>query len=347
MSDTTKTQDQTFPLFPKLPKEIRLMIWKLTLPGPRTVHLQQRKLKTTIGEWEDQSGLSWPVFPEEHENRGENGEPNSAQRWFHRRVMRKAIQRALGMPYPHKKSSIYREASLLGLHSQSPPLETPAVCREAYKFAGYIKMFSTLGSVAETWFNPQIDTLYIHVDNFGVYDFLTCGYDIFDPFPVTDGENLGSVKKLALYWDVIVEPMMSRDPEIWSSIPSHVIALLELFSGLEELTIVLKHHEEDSEKGQGQEISFWNPVDLDRMFATMNSLISDPLFIATCEVAWLNTWKEDLEEIWLKKYKDRFEEGKEVGLPSIVQKIAVTEGVRKRYYDGFRKLGEKCLSRGR
>ena len=78
------------------------MIWELTLPGPRTVHLQQRKLKTTIGEWEDQSGLSWPLFREEHETRGENGKPNSAQRWFHRRVMRSGIQRALGMPCPSK-----------------------------------------------------------------------------------------------------------------------------------------------------------------------------------------------------------------------------------------------------
>jgi hypothetical protein len=208
-------------------------------------------------------------------------------------------------------------------------------------------MFSTPSSVAETWFNPQIDTLYIKLDNFGVYDLLMGGYDIFDPFPVTDGENLRRVKKVALYWHVIVGRIRSRDPEIWSFLPNHVIGLLKLFSGLEELTIVLNHHEEDSEKGQGQEISFWNPVDLDRMFATMDSLTSDPLFIATCEVAWLDTGSEDLEEIWLKKYKDRFEEGTEVELPSIVQKIAVTEGVRKRYYEGFRKLGEKCLSRGR
>ena len=207
-------------------------------------------------------------------------------------------------------------------------------------------MFSTPGSVAETWFNPQIDTLYIQLDHFGVYDFLNCGYDIFDPFPVTDGENLGRVKKLALYWDAMVGPIMSRDPNFWLSIPGHVIALLKLFSGLKELTIVLNHHEEDSEIGQGQEISFWNPVDLDGMFADMDSMISDPLFIAAREVASLDAGIEDLGEVWLEKYKDKLEEGTEVGLTSIVQKIAVTEGVRKRYYDGFRKLGEKCLSRG-
>jgi hypothetical protein len=66
-------------------------------------------------------------------------------------------------------------------------------------------MFSTPGSMAETWFNPQIDSLYIQLDKFGVYDDLIWRFDIFDPFPATDGENLGRVKKLALYWD------MSRD----------------------------------------------------------------------------------------------------------------------------------------
>lgn len=129
MSDNTKNQDQTFPFFPNLPTEIHLMIWELTLPGPRIVHLQQRRLKTTIGEWEDQSGLSWPLFPGD-------GKRGPGHRGVHRHAMRSGIQRALGMPYPHKKSSMYREAGFLGLHFQSPPLETPAVCREAYEFAG-------------------------------------------------------------------------------------------------------------------------------------------------------------------------------------------------------------------
>lgn len=121
--------------------------------------------------------------------------------------------------------------------------------------------------------------------------------------------------------------------------------MLKLFSGLEELTIILKHHEEDSEKGQGQDISFWNPVDIDRTFAIMDSLISDPLFIAPREVAWLDMGIEDLEEVLLETYKYEFEEGTEVRLPSVVQKIAVTEGVRKRLDDGFRKLGEVLRER--
>ncbi|PMD23037.1 hypothetical protein NA56DRAFT_644614 [Hyaloscypha hepaticicola] len=307
MSDNTKNQDQTFPLFPKLPKEIRLMIWELTLPGPRIVHLQQRKLKTTIGEWEDESGLSWPLFPGD-------GEQNSGHRKMYRGAMRSGIRCALGMPDPSRKSSMYREASFLGLHSQTPPPETFAVCQEAFELgAGYIKMFSTTCSVAETWFNPEIDTLYIRLDDFWVYDDLIWRFDIFDPFPVTDVENLGRVKKLALYWD------MSRD----------------------SVSIVTKHHEEDFEKGQGQEIIFWNPVDIDGTFADINSLISDPLSNATPEVPLLDTWVQDLE-VLLEAYKSEFEEGTEVRLPSIVQKIAVTEGVWKRLKDGFGKL-EKVL----
>lgn len=194
-------------------------------------------------------------------------------------------------------------------------------------------MFSTTCSVAETWFNPEIDTLYIRLDDFWVYDDLIWRFDIFDPFPVTDVENLGRVKKLALYWD------MSRDSV--STIQDHVKGLLKLFSGLERLTIVTKHHEEDFEKGQGQEIIFWNPVDIDGTFADIDSLISDPLSIATPEVPLLDKWVQDLE-VLLEPYKSEFEEGTEVRLPSIVQKIAVTEGVWKRLKDGFGKL-EKVL----
>jgi hypothetical protein len=253
------------------------------------------------------------------------------------------------MPRSYRNFPIYREASFLGLHSQSSPLETLAVCREAYhryEFAGYIKMFSTPGSVAETWFNPQNDTLYIQLDNFRVYNLEVGGFDIFDSFPVTDGENLGRVKKLALYWDVILESIMSRDHESWYLVKDYVYALLKLFSGLEDLIIVLKHHEEDSEKSQVQEISFWNPVDVDYTFATIDSQISDPLFIATREVAWLDARIEDFEEVLLEKYMDEFEEGAEVRVPSVVQKIAVTGGVRKRLQDGFRKL-EKVLEERR
>lgn len=41
-----------FKLFPKLPVEIRVMIWRLCLPGPRVVDIRMRKksIPTTIGE---------------------------------------------------------------------------------------------------------------------------------------------------------------------------------------------------------------------------------------------------------------------------------------------------------
>jgi hypothetical protein len=77
----------------------------------------------------------------------------------------------------------------------------------------------------------------------------------------------------------------------------------------------------------------------------MDSLISVPLFIAPREIAWLDMGIEDLEEVLLEMNKYEFEEGMEVRLLSVVQKIAVTEGVRKRLDDGFRKLGEVLRER--
>jgi hypothetical protein len=51
MADTYS--GRTFTKFPKLPKEIRLMIWKAALPGPRVVTIRLAPLKFTIGEWNE------------------------------------------------------------------------------------------------------------------------------------------------------------------------------------------------------------------------------------------------------------------------------------------------------
>ena len=37
------------------------MIWEHALPGPRVVNLRQKKLKKTIGEWETETGYTWPL----------------------------------------------------------------------------------------------------------------------------------------------------------------------------------------------------------------------------------------------------------------------------------------------
>jgi hypothetical protein len=41
----------SFPLFPKLPREIRLVIWEFAVPGPRIVPLVQRVVKAVEEEW--------------------------------------------------------------------------------------------------------------------------------------------------------------------------------------------------------------------------------------------------------------------------------------------------------
>ncbi|KAF8855191.1 hypothetical protein BDZ45DRAFT_676367 [Acephala macrosclerotiorum] len=50
-SSLSQTPLMTFTLFPELPIEIRLMIWRLSLPGLRIVHIRQNRLKEPEGEW--------------------------------------------------------------------------------------------------------------------------------------------------------------------------------------------------------------------------------------------------------------------------------------------------------
>jgi len=41
----------TFRFFPRLPKEIRFMIWELSLPGPQIVHLEISRSYVRMGPW--------------------------------------------------------------------------------------------------------------------------------------------------------------------------------------------------------------------------------------------------------------------------------------------------------
>jgi hypothetical protein len=72
-----------FHSFPKLPKEIRLMIWELQLPGPRIVHLELKQFKVAKSSWlleyemlygrryysggmeHDYKDYTWPNYPPE------------------------------------------------------------------------------------------------------------------------------------------------------------------------------------------------------------------------------------------------------------------------------------------
>jgi len=358
MDGPYKPEEPTFPQFPKFPKEIRLMIWNAALPGPRVVDIRQRKLKITIGEWEQKSGRSWPVFPGEmdvgEEAAGATGKKHiegvseeaagtlfHLSRKFQRRVMRSRINDALGALSFNSDS--YREANFLGLYSECPPPEILPVCREAFDVASraYPSVFSGPGSFGQTWFNGDFDTLYIRSDKYWVYPLGGPILDINDGFPVLDTENMRKVSKLAILWDLEPTPHLgpgSRPPvEDWTA------PVLKLFGGVEELILILRHYEDDTEQDCSN-VSFIDPIDVDKALEIYNKIISDPTSEDSLDVPLLDMGIGELDMELLEEYRQNFGEGNPSwAMPKFVQKIAVTEDVKKKL-DDARTRAEMALN---
>jgi hypothetical protein len=134
----------TFPKFSRLPIEIRLMIWKAALPGPRVLDMRLLSLKKTRSEWD-------------HEN--EKGGGNSFL-WE---------KYSSGVGSPGEICSISNDHKpdgnppLFGIRSQCKNPAILFVNKEAHSVAAkrYEKVFSNDESLPETYFDFENDTLYI------------------------------------------------------------------------------------------------------------------------------------------------------------------------------------------
>jgi hypothetical protein len=340
-------EGREFPQFPKLPEEIRIMIWEAALPA-RVVNIRQRKLKLTIGEWEQKSGRSWPVFPGEmtavKDVRGEvqREDPDEASeeaakttlditRRFQQRVMRGRINNALGEPEFY--SDRYREANFLGLYSDCPPPEILQVCREAFKVAtrSCLRVFSGPASFAETWFDGDLDTLYIRFDTYWAYPLQGPLLDINDGFPVLDAENMLKISKLAILWDL--EPNPHLGPGIRPLVEDWTTPVLKLFGGVEELVLVLKHYQDVAEGGNSK-VYFIDPIDVDKALEIYNNIIPDPVSEDELAIPLLDMGIGNLDMVLLEEYRQNFGQGNPTwAMPKFVQKIAITEGVKKKLND--------------
>jgi hypothetical protein len=353
MTESNQSEAGEFPQFSKLPQEIRLLIWNAALPESRVVDIRQRKLKITIGEWEQKSGRSWPIFPGEMDAGEEvtevggagaisrngveevpeeaGGAPYYLSRRFQRRVMRGRINDALEAP--NFVSDMYREAKFLGLYSQCPPPEILPVCREAFDVASrsYPRAFSGPGSFGQTWFNGDFDTLYLRFDKYWVYSLGGPILDINDGFPVLDTENMRKVSKLAILWDL--EPNPNLGPGVRPLVEDWTAPVLKLFGGVEELTLVLRHYQSDREQDSSN-VSFIDPIDVDKALEIYNKIISDPKSEVGLDVPSLDMGIGELDMELLEEYRQNFGEGNpRWTMPKFVQRITVTEGVKKKLDD--------------
>lgn len=162
------TQPSTFSQFPKLPTEIRLMTWKAALPGPRIVEINIGKLKHNLEDrevedanTEESTNSIWERFlrfddQEVEEVRSMEGEPALDQ---------KAVDGAR----PTEIETAPAEAPVfLGIRSSCVPPAVLFVNREAHEVAAkyFEKAFPYEVALAQTWFDFDLDTLYIRYDKF-------------------------------------------------------------------------------------------------------------------------------------------------------------------------------------
>ena len=258
--------ERTFTVFPKLPQEIRLMIWEFALPGPRVVNIRQRRIKKTIGEWESESGKQWPIprggsesepdSPTDNEQEYQRKSyPNSSENARFRCDERDALASCLGAKIYKCNDKLYKQAHLTGVISEQP-FPIPYVCRESYEVVSksYARCFRCLGSVASTWFNFDNDTLYLRCDTFSSYrkyqsDMDTFTDDLGGGHRLMDTENLRKVKKLA----ILVEKRQLEEPEL--------AAVLEAFGNVEELSLVVDHRQD---VGDEDELLITEPIDYEK-----------------------------------------------------------------------------------
>ncbi|CZR63022.1 uncharacterized protein PAC_12919 [Phialocephala subalpina] len=207
MSSIDCSRAGEFVYFPRLPLEIRLMIWELALPGPRVVSIKQKPLKRTIGEWEDENNRTWPVLdrelvPGQKEQEGGNRAVENIT--TKRRAKREKKARQWVAVSSKLETVEYRKAPMYGMACETPAPNILLACRESYAVVSklYERCFSCPLSIPEAYFNFKLDTLYIQYDNMSWHyrnngvesDFL----DLWDGFSFGDFDNIGRVERLAV-----------------------------------------------------------------------------------------------------------------------------------------------------
>lgn len=254
----------TFPIFERLPIEVRLMIWEFALPGPRIVHLTKRALRTDDDpDWwkrvrsdKKMPGLGFPLVDEDSEygefplKFGDIGKLEleiAAKRLLVKeekykgtmtRAQAKEIlrQNAIRTTYPPRKGlgsheytsyadqqgwgksasglstygkrpGVHLPSTLFGFRSESPPPALLLVCRESHHVASkvYLQHFGALGAAPTTYFNYQMDTLYLDENTAGSEFFheyrhhtYTTGYIQSDLERDVIADDFAQVKKLAI-----------------------------------------------------------------------------------------------------------------------------------------------------
>jgi predicted nucleotidyltransferase len=267
------------------------MIWEAALPGPRIVNVFQRPLKKTIGEWEEDTGLSWPILPPP-----EPDDDDDNREW-EQNAIRSEILEALGKRWDDYDE--YREGHLIGMSTKCPPPQILSVCKESYNVAKaqYTQAFNTLGSTTGIWFSFSLDTFYFRYDNFGHYTQQGRGNSInklgeaFINFPIDDADK---VQNLA----ILLDPQDFPSPTAEQLGRSLACFLRWPFHGVRKLSLVTSNYARvgrDFERDTYGGISLIDPIDVVAILARMEEGQIPSKSQSRLEFPMLDTWCSDLE----------------------------------------------------
>jgi len=266
--------ERVFQLFPKLPIELRLVIWEQALPGPRVVNLTRKKLKKTVGDWERENGAnrrediflaagmsSAEVFLDLHKIYNPNDEGNGKTRLS-----------------PKDSNAV----ELAGFESNTEPPNILFACRESRDLAlkHYQLAFSSFGSIPQTYFDFSLDTLYIRGENFLLNDTVSNEPNV----SILDGVrglwglkamDLLQVRRLAIEVDTEAD-----DFNDWGDDREAFISnLLQDVRELETLTIVVDHNESlylDGSCPDQSELAFIEPWRIKKVLREYSALFMGP-----------------------------------------------------------------------
>jgi hypothetical protein len=316
----------TFPQFPKLPTEIRLMIWKAVLPGPRIVEVNIGKLKHTLEDrevedinTEESTSSMWEQFLrfDDQEVEGEV-DPIEGKPAIDQQAVDKARPTEIE-PAPAETPA------LLGIRSSCEPPAVLFVNGEAYEVAAkyFEKAFPSEAALAQTWFDFDLDTLYIRYDKFNNQVLSTHEGVIEAIRALCRDEDFVRIKNLAL----MISPQ--EDTHSYADLAEEVAEMLSIFRGVQNLTLSFHHYERDP--NDRSPISFIDHIDLQEVFESYWQSMFGPADF-THQILLPNShpdviWGDPEDEEALKQFLTKWT-SKPAAIPKIQCSVSITESVR-------------------
>ncbi len=246
------------------------------------MNLRQRKLKKTIGEWEIETGKTWPPTEDGLEEEDMDIEDDNfwvdllnRDKWQLRErfLVGDSLRDPLLEGEYYYDEDAYKAGHLVAFVSDCPPPEILSVSREAFEVVSkyYQKAFSTLGSVPTTWICFELDTSYLRYHELATYyvdeTIASMLVELNDSgFMLQYMENLCRVKNLA-----ILKPQGDLHPD-WEV---QITEYSKTIGGLETLYLVLKYYQEIP--NDAKSLSIMDPIDLSATLAAYESFTQRPL----------------------------------------------------------------------